>query len=411
MSFEFPQAADLAVSPEVGDKIQRRSLIIGVVAAVLCVVGALLNPSQFLRSYLLGFMFWMGISLGCMAILMLQHLSGGRWGLVVRRQLESAARNIPLMALFFLPLLLGVRQLYPWANQAMLQGNEALRHAVEHKRLYLNWPFFGLRAVVYFAGWSAIAYTLHRWSLMEDREESREVRRAIRGRFQGLSGAGLIFYGMTITFASIDWVMSLDPQWASTIYGILILGGQGLSALAFVIGITTILARHQPMKDVMKPQFYQDLGTMMLAFVMLWTYFSFSQFMIIWSGNLVDEIPWYLRRLRGGWQAVALLLLLFHFVLPFLLLLSRDIKRHSRTLVVVAVMLLVARYVDLFWLIAPNFQDSRAHLSADWMDVAAPVAIGGLWLARFFRNLKQQPLLPLHDPQLAEVLEAEHVRA
>ena len=411
MSFVTPQAADLAAFPEVVDKIQRRSLIIGVAAAVLCVIGVFLNPAQFMRSYLLGFMFWMGISLGCMAILMLQHLSGGRWGLVIRRQLESAARNIPLMALFFLPLLLGVRILYPWANQAMLQNNEALRHAVEHKTIYLNWTGFGLRAVFYFAGWSAIAYTLHRWSLMEDREESREVRREIRGRFQALSGGGLVFYGLTITFASIDWVMSLDPQWVSTIFGILILGGQGLSALAFAIAITTILARHQPMKDVMKPQFFQDLGTMMLAFVMLWAYFSFSQFMIIWSGNLVDEIPWYLRRLRGGWQAIALLLLLFHFVLPFLLLLSRDIKRHSRTLVVVAVMVLAARYIDLFWLIAPNFQDTRATLSAHWLDVATPVAIGGIWLASFFRYLKQQPLLPLHDPQLAEVLEAENARA
>lgn len=411
MSFVTPQAPDLAASPEVVDKIQRRSLITGVVAAVLCVIGVLVNPAQFMRSYLLGFMFWMGISLGCMAILMLQHLSGGRWGLVIRRQLESAARNIPLMALFFLPLLLGVRILYPWANQAMLQNNEALRHAVEHKTIYLNWTGFGLRAVFYFAGWSAIAYTLHRWSLMEDREESREARREIRGRFQALSGGGLVFYGLTITFASIDWVMSLDPQWVSTIFGILILGGQGLSALAFAIAITTILARHQPMKDVMKPQFFQDLGTMMLAFVMLWAYFSFSQFMIIWSGNLVDEIPWYLRRLRGGWQAIALLLLLFHFVLPFLLLLSRDIKRHSRTLVVVAVMVLAARYIDLFWLIAPNFQDTRATLSAHWLDVATPVAIGGIWLASFFRYLKQQPLLPLHDPQLAEVLEAENARA
>ena len=411
MSFVNPQAADLAVSPEVADKIQRRSLIVGVVAAVLCVIGLVLNPAQFMRSYLLGFMFWIGISLGCMAILMLQHLSGGRWGLVIRRQLESAARNIPLMALFFVPLLLGVRTLYPWANQAMLQSNEGLRHAVEHNHLYLNWTGFALRAVFYFAGWSAIAYTLHRWSIMEDLEESREVRRQLRGRFQGLSGGGLVFYGLTITFASIDWVMSLDPQWASTIFGILILGGQGLSAMAFAIAITAILARHQPMKDVMKPQFFQDLGTMMLAFVMLWAYFSFSQFMIIWSGNLVDEIPWYLRRLRGGWQAIALLLLLFHFVLPFMLLLSRDIKRRARTLVVVAVMVLAARYIDLFWLIAPNFQDTRATLSAHWLDLAAPVAIGGIWLASFFRNLKQQPLLPLHDPQLAEVLETENARA
>jgi len=396
-----PHAAVEFAAPAVVDRIARRSLIIGGAAALLCAVGAGVNPQQFFRSYLLGYMLWFGITLGCLALLMLQHLSGGMWGLVIRRQLEAATRNLPLMALGFLPVAIGMRSLYSWAAPGA-QADELLRH----KSAYLNPTAFLLRAALYFAGWWALSAMLSRWSALDDREPSTRLRL----RFQGASGAGLVFYALTVTFASIDWVMSLNPHWSSTIYGVLFMGGQGLSALSFVIAISVLLARYPPMDRVLKPDYLHDLGKLLLAFVMLWAYFAFSQWLIIWSGNLTSEIPWYVARLRGGWQLIGLALIVFHFALPFMLLLSRDLKRRRRLLAGLASAILFMRWVDLYWLIAPNFygQDPGLHLHG--LDLLAPVAVGGIWMWQFFRQLKKLPLLPLSDPQLPQALELEHGR-
>jgi len=395
-------AAELA-APAVVDRIARRSLIIGGAAALLCAAGAGVNPQQFFRSYLLGYMLWFGITLGCLALLMLQHLSGGMWGLVIRRLLEAATRNLPLMALGFLPIALGLRSLYSWAAPGD-PADELLRH----KSAYLNPTWFLLRALLYFTGWWALSAMLSRWSARDDREPSMRLRL----RFQGASAAGLVFYALSVTFASIDWVMSLDPHWSSTIYGVLFMGGQGLSALAFVIAISVLLARYPPMDRVLKPDYLHDLGKLLLAFVMLWAYFAFSQWLIIWSGNLTAEIPWYVARLRGGWQLIGLALIVFHFALPFMLLLSRDLKRRGRPLAALASAILFMRLVDLFWMIAPNFdrQSPRLLDHLHWLDVVAPVAVGGIWMWRFFRELKKLPLLPLNDPQLPQALVLEHGR-
>jgi len=318
--------------PEVGG-FQQRALIVGIAGVAICVLGAFFNSEQFFRSYLLAYVFWVGIALGCFAILMLQHMSGGAWGLVIRRLLESATRTFPLLAVLFIPIAIGVRSIYIWAGPHAGEGNEALQHALDHKAPYLNVPFFIGRAVFYFAIWILLSYLLNKWSLEQDRTKHRPLTT----RLQGISGPGLVLYGFTVTFASIDWIMSLEPQWFSTIFGVLVMGGQGLSAMAFIIAAVVVLSRYKTLSEVIKPSHLHDLGKLMLAFLMLWAYFGFSQFLIIWSGNLPEEIPWYVRRLQTSWKWVGLALVLLQFALPFVLLLSRDLKRNSRRLVTVAV--------------------------------------------------------------------------
>jgi len=368
------------------DRVQSRSLIIGLTALAIAMAGAFLSPKQFLRSYLVAYLFWVGIALGSAAIVMLHHLVGGRWGFVIRRMLESATKTLPLMALLSLPIFFGARQLYAWA----LPGND---HAVDHKSLYLNLPFFVIRSLIYFGSWIVLAYFLNKWSAEQDRTAERSITR----RLQLLSGPGLLLYGLTVTFASIDWVMSLEPHWFSTIYGILFMVGQALSTLAFVTAILMLLSPYPPISEVVTPDHFHDLGNLMLAFVMLWAYVAFSQFLIIWSGNLPEEIPWYLSRLRGGWQWIALFLFLFHFLVPFLLLLARATKRRMRVLSGLAISMIVMRLVDLFWMVSPAFHPHGLYVH--WMDFITPVAIGGLWVAMFVWQLKARPLLPLHDPR------------
>lgn len=385
---EFPYAAPADFS-----RLQRGALAVGVAALVLCVLGAFFSPAHFLRAYLLGYVFWIGITLGCLAIVMLHHLSGGGWGLIIRRVLESATRTLPLMAVLFLPIAIGVQRLYVWARPEEVTRSPILLH----KAPYLNVGFFLMRAGFYFAVWLGMSYLLNKWS----REQDQSADPGPMRRLEAVSGPGLVLFGLTVTFASIDWVMSLEPAWFSSIFGILFMGGQALSAIAFVTAITVVLAGSKPMSEIIAPRHLHDLGKLMLAFVMLWAYFAFSQFLIIWSGNLPEETPWYFHRLQSGWKWVGLILILFHFVLPFLLLLSRDLKRNGRRLAIVALVVIVMRLVDLFWLIAPEF--SREAFQVHWMDVAAPVGLGGIWVAFFTWQLRQRPLLPLHDPRIAEL--------
>ena len=383
--------------PEV-DQFQRRALMIGGVAVVVCIVGAIFNVDQFLRSYIVAYVFWLGITLGCLAILMLQHMSGGAWGLVIRRLLESATRTFPLLALLFLPIALGVGSVYPWAQPLATDAPEALKHALAHKAPFLNVPFFLVRAVFYFAVWNLMSYFLNKWSL----EQDRTGHRPLTTKLQSLSGPGLVLYGLTVTFASSDWMMSLEPQWFSTMYGILIMGGQGLSAMAFIIAVVVVLSQYKPLSEVIKPRHLHDLGKLMLAFLMLWAYFGFSQFLIIWSGNLPEEIPWYVRRLQSSWKWLGLALVVLQFALPFVLLLSRDLKRNARRLVIVATVVIVMRLVDLIWLTGPDFYQGAFRIH--WMDVLMPIGLGGLWLAYFAYQLKARPLLPIGDPFLGEAL-------
>ena len=373
---------------------QRQFLLAGAAGAVVSLIGYFVNPAQFFQSYLMAYMFVLGLTLGSLALGMVHQLTGGAWGVVIRRQMGAASRVLPVLTALFIPIVIGTPYLYVWTHPDIVNADPVLRG----KHLYLNTPFFLIRAAIYFAAWNAVTYLLNKWGLEQD--ESGDPRYA--RRMQMLSGGGLLVYGLCITFASFDWLMSLEPHWFSTIYGVLIMGGQGLSALAFLITSLVWLARRPPLRDIVLPSHFHDLANLMLAFVMLWAYFSFSQYLIIWSGNLPEEIAWYLHRLQTGWRFVAVMLVIFHFSVPFLLLLSRVVKRAPDTLVKVALAILAARLIDLFWLIAPEFHVTG--ISVSWMDLVLPATLISIWIGCFLWQLRGRALLPVYDPQFEEAL-------
>ncbi|HET6177659.1 MAG TPA: hypothetical protein VFE61_12045 [Candidatus Sulfotelmatobacter sp.] len=386
-------------APPVVKTIAQRSLIVGVVFGIVAVILAFKSPDEFYRAYLLGFMCWLGVALGSMAILMIRHLTGGGWGMVIRRILGAAMRTVPLLAALFIPIILGMKHLYIWARPLSEVTDKHLHdHLVDITKIYLTTNGFWMRAAFYFAIWNLLSFLLSHWSRQTDKAGAPDNTE----RFKAVAGPGLILYGFTISFAAIDWVMSLDPSWISTIFGLVILIGEVLSAMCFAVVVERILYNYKPMSEMLKPDFVHDHGKWMLTFIMVWAYFSFSQWLIIWAGNLPAEITYYMRRLHGGWGSVGLFVVIFHFAVPFAILLSRPFKRNIRKLVWLAVWLMLMRYIDLFWVIEPNFSKTFTFTIAD---VVVPVAIGGFWLAYFFRNLGALPLLPAYDPSAGEVLE------
>ncbi|HLV86792.1 MAG TPA: hypothetical protein VKV39_07430 [Candidatus Sulfotelmatobacter sp.] len=389
-------------APEAVKKIAQRSLVVGVVFGAASIALAFARPDEFYRGYLLGFMDWLGVALGSMAILMIRHLTGGGWGMVIRRILGAAMRTLPLLAVLFIPVILGVHHLYIWARPLDQIADKHLReHLADITKTYLTTNGFIIRAIIYFAIWNLLSFLLSYWSKQTDRPGAPDNTE----KFKAVAGPGLILYGFTISFAAIDWVMSLDPSWISTIFGLVILIGEVLSAMCFAVVVERILYNYKPMSEMLKPDFVHDHGKWILAFTMVWAYFSFSQWLIIWAGNLPAEITFYLRRLNGGWGNVALFLALFHFVVPFAILLSRPFKRDIRKLVWLAVWMMCMRWVDLFWIIEPNFSKT---FQISLADIVVSIAIGAFWLAYFFRNLGTLPLLPAYDPSAGEVLEPHH---
>ena len=377
-------------------RLQRWGLVAGFWGLLLGVVGAFFNIDQFLRSWLVGFLFCMGLSMGSLALLMMQHMTGGQWGLVSRRVCEAATRNLPFVALMFVPVLLGMPRLYEWARP----GAAATDHVIQMKAPYLNVPFFVGRAILFFAVWAAGSWLLNAWSAGQDRGVVA-VHPSDTRRFRTISAPGLLIYVVTMTFASVDWIMSLDPHWYSTIFGFILVAGQGLASLALVIAVLAALSHVEPLATYLNPRLhFLDLGKLLLAFVMLWTYFSFSQLLIIWAGNLPEEITFFYTRFRGGWEYISLIILLGHFMLPFMLLLSRDLKRRPHLLAQVAIGVLFMRVVDLIWLVEPMFPHQGFPIH--WMDIALPVGLTGVWTFLFARNLGSRPLLPLNDPFFKE---------
>jgi hypothetical protein len=356
-----------------------------------------------LQSYLVAYVFWLGIALGCLALAMLHHLVHGRWGLATLRLYEAGAATIPLTAILFLPLAFGVGVLYPWAHGSGPTSIGETGHVTNaFQAHYLNVPGFLARAVSYFLAWSAAAFVMVRWSRQRDAAPSP----ALDQRLRRMSAGGLVLLGLTVSFAAIDWMMSLEPHWYSTIYGGLVAMGALLSGFAFTIAVLSRIAPRTVLSTVATPAVFNDLGSLLLSFVILWTYLAFSQYLITWSGNTVEEIGWYLRRRSNGWQWLAVLVVAFQFVVPFALLLSKDLKRDARALARVACLLLCSGYVNLLWMIAPAWRAEGHWLrgvnvvlpGVHWLDVAAPIGVGGLWMAWFFYGLGRAPLLPGHDP-------------
>ncbi len=386
-------------SPDTISGLQRLGMGAGLVGVVLTIVGFMMTDlARFYQAYLVAYTFWMGLVLGSMALLMVQHLSGGAWGVVIRRPLEAAVRTMPMMALLYVPIWFGMHDLYHWTHADAVASDTVL----QQKQPYLNETFFLIRQLLYFSIWTAISWALTRWSAEQDRTGDPGLVR----KFSILSGAGLVIYSLTVTFAMVDWTMSVNPHWYSTMWGPMYMVGQGLSAMSFAIVVLIMLSQVAPLDRVITSAHLHDLGKLLFAFLMLWAYLTFSQFLIIWSANLAEEIPHYLIRWDNGYQWVSVFMIVAHFALPYVLLLSRDIKRDWKRLRMVATWVLVARIVEYYWHVAPEFHTDG--LSVGLLDFAVPIAIGGIFLALYAGNLKARSLLPVNDPGLAKAL-AHHV--
>jgi hypothetical protein len=422
--------ADLG-APAFVDGWMTRALVIGAIFSVIAVILALLGQAQdqlgwdhFLRAWLLGLMMTFGFSVGGLALLMVQYCSGGKWGLLLRRPLEAMSRTLPLVFIYWLVISLSLKKLYLWASPAMVDDGvkrglisadqlESIEHAINFKAPMLNPNMFWLVSVFCFVVWWFYTWRLTRLGLERDKDSPANTPYWIK-KFENISGPGIVVYAITMSAAAIYWVMSLDPTWYSSVYGLLFLVGQGYMVLAFGIIVAISLSRGEPFRTILRQTEQHDLGKLTFAFVMLNIYLAFGQFLIIWSGNLPEEIPWYLDRIRGHWGIIITLDFIFHWLIPFTLLLSRDIKRNKKRLIRVCQWMIFARAFDLFWLIEPNFKDAARNLHFSWgilEYVAVPVAMVSFWVVFFCNRLKQRPLVQTNDPHVAEILEPEHASA
>jgi hypothetical protein len=370
-------------------------MIAGVLGVVLAAAGFFMSGAdRFFQAYLVAYTFWMGVVLGSLALLMVQHLSGGVWGLVLRRPFEAAVRTLPFMALLFIPIIFGMHSIYEWSHAGITESDAIIRE----KALYLNTPFFLARQAFYFVVWGTIGYLLTKWSSEHDRTGDP----ALLTKMERLSGGGLVVYFLTVTFAMVDWTMSVNPHWFSTIWGMLYIGGQGLSAFAFGICVLVMLSQVAPLDRVLTTHHFHDLGKFLFAFLMLWAYLSFSQFLIIWSANIPEEIPHYINRWDNSWKYLSIFIIVGHFIVPYALLLSRDLKKNSGKLRVIATWILLARLADYYWHVMPELHHNG--LTVTLLDVALPLALGGIFISLFVAQLGGRSLLPVNDPQLDKAL-------
>jgi len=373
-------------------KIEKRSVLIGGVGIVVLAVSYFVWGDHFYRSYLFGYLPWIMLTVGCLAILLLHHLVSGAWGHILQRMSESGAGTLTVMALLFVPVLIGMKDLYPWTDSAVVEAS----HVLHEKAGYLNIVFFILRTAAYFALWIGMGTLLRRWSSKQDEGGDYSLTR----RMKIFSGPSMVLFVVTASLASVDWMMSLEPEWYSTIYGMSFVVGSVLTALAFCIMVLSKVSDRKPYSDILTSRHAHHLGNLLFAFTILWAYLAFSQYLIIWSGNLPEDNFWYLRRTGPGWNIVAIGLLIGHFFVPFFILLSRRAKKELKYLYRIAGLIFVMRFVDVYWLVAPAFDHESVSLHP--LDVIAPVAIGGVWVALFMRALRNVPILPLHDPRFAE---------
>jgi hypothetical protein len=371
------------------ERVQRNALFIGLVALVISLIGLFLDPAHFWQSYLFAYIFWAGLALGCLGIFFLHNVVGGNWGVAVRRLVESGLQTLPLVLLFAVPLFFALGTIYKWTDASF----RAEHFAVGHKAAYLNPSFFIIRTLLYFLIWFFTGFRILKMANEHDRTGDPALFKRIKTR----SAPALLIFVVTTTYAFIDWIMSLEPDWYSTIYAWMFTVGEVLLTFSFLVAVLVLLSKREPFASFLTRQHYHDLGNLMLAFTMLWAYMSFSQFLIIWAENLPDEIPWYVRRFSGGWGYIAWTIAIFHFFVPFFLLLLRFVKKNPTRLRTLAVWIIIMRILDVFWIVEPAFR--QRGLEVYWTDLVALIGLGGIWLAFFIRNLKSRPLLASHDPR------------
>ena len=418
-------------APVFVDAWKSRAAIIGIVFSVVAVILGYLGQAQdhlgwnhMLRAWVLGLMMTFGFAVGGLAMLMVQYCTGGKWGLLLRRPLEAMSRTLPLVFLFWIPVAFLQSHLFMWANHGIVVHDlqlglinqdqvEVIDHSIQWKHPMLNPTMFVAVGLICFAIWALYTWRLNALALKRDADTPASTPYWIK-KFENISGPGIVVYALTMTVAVIYWVMSMDVTWYSSVYGLLFLVGQGYAVLALSIIVAISLSEGEPYKTILRQVEQHDLGKLAFAFVMLNIYLAFGQFLIIWSGNLPDEINWYLDRIRGNWGIIITLDFVFHWLIPFTMLLSRDIKRNKKRLIRVCQFMIFARAWDLFWLIEPNFKDASRNLHFSWgilEYIAVPIAMVAFWVAYFCMQLKTRPLVQTNDPHLAEILEPEHATA
>ena len=417
-------------APVFVDGWRSRALMVGAIFSVVAVILAYAGQAQdglgwdhLLRGWVLGLTVTWGMAVGGLAMLMVQYCSGGKWGLLLRRPLEAMGGTLPLVIFYWLVMAIFMKRLFLWAQfttasdtaAALKSGliSEMQAHSLDFKRPMLNPGAFWWVSLLCFAIWGFYAWRLNALGLKRDTQGPETTPFWIK-KLENISGPGIVIYAITMTVASILWVMSMDVTWFSTVYGLLFLVEQGFQVLALAIIVAIALSRAEPFKTLLRQTEQHDLGKLTFAFVMLNIYLTFGQFLIIWSGNLPNEINWYLDRIRGGWGVIITLDFIFHWLIPFTMLLSRDLKRNKKRLSRVCQFMIFAVAFNQFWLIEPNFKDAARNLHFSWgilEYVAVPVAMTAFWLAYFCTRLKTRPLVQTNDPHLKEILEPEHAHA
>jgi len=398
------QALDRFHAPEIVNRWRTLALGAGGVGVLVWALGAYLEPEQALRSWLLGFIFWGGIGLGSLGVLMLQYLTGGAWGIVIRRLLEAGSRTLPIIILLFVPLAIGVgtKSVYEWTHLP------ATDHIMVQRGVFMTPWFWIVRSLIYFAVWGLMVVLLNRWSAQQDVTTDVEGSRLVLERMSRFSGPMLFIFCVVVTFAAVDWMLMLDAHWFSTIWGLLFVAGWALSCLCFMVIILAQFAAIAPLDAVIGRRHFHDLGKLMLALVMVWAYFNFSQFLIIWSGNIPEETGWWLVRMKNGWGWIGAGLIFFHFAFPFVVLLQQDFKRRARWISGLAIFILVMRIIDMFYLIGPSNRISGTEPGAfiiSWLDFVGVIAVGGIWLWWFFGQLNRRPMFPINDPYFEGAIE------
>jgi hypothetical protein len=371
------------------DRIQRNALVIGVIAFAATLVDVFLDKQHFWQSYLYAYIAISALAIGSLGIFLLHNVAGGNWGVAIRRFIESGLQTLPMFALLVIPILFATGSIYKWTDATY----RAEHFAVGHKAVYMNVPFFAARTVFYFLVWIVVGFRI----LKMANEQDRTGDPALFKRIKGLSAPALLVFVVTTTLAFIDWIMSLEPDWYSTIYPWLFTVGEVLLTFAFMIALLVLFSKHEPFAGFVKTAHFHDLGNLMLAFTMLWAYMGLAQFLIIYAENLPDEIPWYIRRFSGGWGYLGWFISIFHFCVPFFLLLMRFVKRNPQRLRALALWIIFVRMLDIFWFVVPAFR--QRGLEVYWTDLTALLGMGGIWLAYFISNLKKRPLLVPTDPR------------